>query len=101
MIIDRIKAELAAYPDLYAGKTAQQITDIINTGWTEVQKDKPVKTPIVDAWGDPVLDADDKPTYTKTLQDVEIKHDATVLRVLGGLEDAPNQVSIKDVKAAL
>ncbi|MDH2997542.1 hypothetical protein A1D22_07385 [Pasteurellaceae bacterium LFhippo2] len=44
--------------------TAQNVADAINnSGWTTTATT--VKTPVVDAEGNPVLDADGKPTYTE------------------------------------
>lgn len=87
-LITKLKAEIENDPDgLYAGKTAKQIADLINS---------PVKKTVTVEVPDIVVD----PIPTKQVQK-EVITDAPVFRVINGIAGAPNVVTEADVTEAL
>ena len=117
----KVESKLAFYSKLrkeikdnvegqYTDKSPSQIADIINNGWTEVitKSQVPVKKPILDAWGDPVMEADpdrpgfNRPKIDKIFEDQvsEVFHHDAIWRVIIDVTDAPNIITEADVIAA-
>lgn len=85
-LIDNLKKELAAHPELYDNKTSAEIAGIINN---------PIKQTVTVEVPDIVITV----VPTKQVQQ-EVILEAPVLRVINGVPGAPNLITEADITEA-